>query len=134
MLEERGGHAVIAADVDLVDVPGMRSFSCTRRAISPIAGWLSEPEGYGLMETPGEASVQGLPSFSHDGVGIEAAAGGLEKCKRALENIRRGGPAERREIGGDGAVLGPVAGLERLGHRAEVVAEPEPSAAAMPSA
>ena len=35
-----------------------------RRIISPMAGCVSEPEGYGLMETPGEANVQGLPRRS----------------------------------------------------------------------
>ena len=42
--------------------PGLMSCSRMRRNISPMAGCDSEPDGCGLIETPGEANVQGLPS------------------------------------------------------------------------
>src|SRR2546427_7262072 len=37
-------------------------YSRARHSISPIAGCVSEPEGKGLIETPGLVNVQGLPS------------------------------------------------------------------------
>ena len=39
--------------------------SCSRmsRSISVIPGWVSEPEGCGLIEMPGSRKVQGSPSL-----------------------------------------------------------------------
>ena len=39
--------------------------SCSRisSSITPMPGWVSEPDGCGLIETPGNANVQGLPSL-----------------------------------------------------------------------
>src|SRR5581483_10237634 len=79
--------------------------SCRRmsRSISVIPGCVSEPEGCGL---------------------IEAAAGRAEKAARRFENVGRGGPPERRELGRDYAAFGRASGMEGLGHGAEIFAQP----------
>ena len=41
---------------------GRTSCSLIKRSISPIAGWVKEPDGCGLIETPGFCSVHGFPS------------------------------------------------------------------------
>ncbi len=58
------------------------------------------------------------PRFSqliHDNLRIEAAADGEEPQLR-FQNIRRGGPADRRKVRGDRSVFARMAGVKRLGH------------------
>ena len=42
----------------------LMSFSRIKRIISVMPGCVSDPDGCGLMETPGSAKVQGDPSLS----------------------------------------------------------------------
>src|SRR5579863_1273001 len=123
MVEKAGGHAVVTADVYLLDVGGF-DVVLMNEAQHFAHGWVTERAR--RMRLDGDAGRGERPRLSEpadDCGGIEAAAFGLEEAERRLEDVVGCGPAERGEIDGDGAVLRGVAGLERLGHRAEIIAE-----------
>ena len=73
--------------------------------MSPMPGCVSEPLGCGLIETPGNANVHGLPSLPCDRGRIVAAAGRLEEAATGFEHDRRRGPAERRELRRDDTAI-----------------------------
>ena len=65
-----------------------------------------------------------LPSLPSIISRLVAAAGRVEEAAAGFEDDGRRGPAERRELRRDDAALGGAPGVERLGHRAEVLAQP----------
>ena len=92
--------------------------------MTAMPGCVSEPLGCGLIDTPGDANVHGLPSLPSIISAAVAAAGGAEEAAVGFEDVGRGGEAERRELGGDDAALRRATGVEGLRHRAEILAQP----------
>ena len=84
---------------------------------------LNGPARKPLDQIPRRSEHPRFAEAIHDRAGIEGAAGGLKESERRFENIVGRGPADRREIGGDDAVFGGVAGMKGLRHRAEIVAK-----------
>ena len=123
MMQQRSGHGVVRADIHFFDVRGLdvvlvnqaQHFSHGR--VRQRSGRMRLDRDAGISQRPG------LAEAADDRVRIEAAAFGLKESERRFQNIVGGGPAERGEIGGDGAVFRGVPGLKRLGHGAEIVAE-----------
>ena len=91
--------------------------------MSPMPGCVSEPLGCGLIDTPGKRESPGIAELAFDRLRVVAAARRLEEAAAGFEHDRRRGPAERGEIGRDDARFGGAPGMERLGHRPEVLAQ-----------
>ena len=89
-----------------------------------MAGWLSEPQGNGLMETPGVGEGPRFARAIHDGTGSKPPPAAWKNPSGAFENIRRRGPADRRKIDSYGAIFPRVSRVKGFGHRAEIVAQP----------
>src|SRR6185295_8448538 len=64
-----------------------------------------------------------LSQFRQDRRRIVASAGCLKKSTRSFQNFVRGGPSECREVCRHYAILRSLAGVKRLGHSAEVLAQ-----------
>src|SRR3546814_18614766 len=58
-----------------------------RRSISVMPGWVSEPEGCGLMETPGCSKVQGAPSLPAMDFTSQPPPAALQQTRRASRNL-----------------------------------------------
>src|SRR3546814_13194137 len=70
-----------------------------------------------LLEGPGRAELAG------DGLHVVAAAGRAEEAAWRFQDLVGGGPAVSCELRGDHAALRGAAGVERLRHGAEVLAQ-----------
>ena len=70
--------------------------SLIRRSISVMPGWVSEPDGCGLIETPGLAKVHGLAELAEDGALVVAAAGSIEEAARRFQDAARSRSSHRR--------------------------------------
>ena len=88
-----------------------------------MAGCDNDPDGCGLIETPGDASVHGFVEAADNRIGIETAAFGLKKSERRFQDIVGGCPSERREVNRQRPVFGCMPRLERLGHGTEIISE-----------
>src|SRR5690348_5232088 len=121
MVDERVRHVAIGADVDRVNVSGVdvvlanEALHDGHRRMSQRAGREGLDGDAGRDKSPGISEVEG--------VGIEAAAGGMEEAVFGFENVVAGGPAEQGKIGSDNTGLGGMSGVKGLGHGAEVLAE-----------
>src|ERR1700732_4200470 len=82
------------------------------RRISVMPGCVSEPQGYGLMETPGLGNVQGGPGFVEKGGGIVAAAKSAEEASVSFQYLFSASPAQSRQVSGKDSDLGRMAGME----------------------
>ena len=102
-----GSQVVLADEVEHHRHAGMRERAARMR----------------LDRHAGERERPRIAELAVDHLGAVAAAGGAKETAVGFESVRRGGEAERRELGGDHAALRRAAGVERLGHRAEVLAQ-----------
>src|SRR6266550_12687 len=90
--------------------------------MTAMPGCVSEPLGCGLIDTPGNAKAHGVPSLPSI-ISALYPPPAARKKPIGLEAVGRGSEAERCQLGGNDAALGRAAGVKRLGHRAEVLAQ-----------
>jgi hypothetical protein len=79
---------------------GLMSCVRMRSIITAIPGCVSEPDGCGLMEIPGEAKVHGAPSLPEIISGLNPPPRRAEEAAVGLEPGGRGGEAQRRHLRG----------------------------------
>src|SRR5882762_10634958 len=73
---------------------GRMSCSSINRIISVIAGWLSDPDGYGFSEMPGAAKHHGAPSLPRIAARSEEHTSELQShlnlvCRLLLEKKKK---------------------------------------------
>src|SRR6266853_1316309 len=81
---------------------GRISCNSINRIISVIAGWLSDPDGYGFSEIPGAAKFHGapcLPRFGHRTEILTQSGGLTRRDAERIEGLLKVEPQQFRASG-----------------------------------
>ena len=103
---------------------GRMSCSRIRSSMSPMPGMRERAARVRLDRDARERECPRIAELAFDRLRVVAAARRLEEAAAGFEHDRRRGPAERGELGRDDSRFRRAPGMKRLGHRAEVLAQP----------